>query len=74
LPTPAGWLHPLKDAHAAVDAAYDFDSKKDIHAQLLALNLAVSALEKAAKPVTAPGIPLSYPTPEKLITTDCIRP
>jgi hypothetical protein len=42
--------HPLKDAHAALDeavlAAYGFDAKKDLLAQLLELNLKVAALEK----------------------------
>ncbi len=70
--------HPLKDAHAALDAAvlaaYGFTPKKDLLAQLLALNLAVSAKEKAGHPVTSPGIPTTYTTPEKLITDDCIRP
>jgi hypothetical protein len=42
--------HPLKDAHAALDAAvlaaYGFDPKKDLLAQLLELNLTVAAREK----------------------------
>jgi len=70
--------HPLKDAHAALDAAvlaaYGFDAKKDLLAQLLELNLAVAALEKQSKAVTAPGIPPSYPNGQKLVTDDCIRP
>lgn len=53
--------HPLTDAHAALDAAvlaaYGFDAKQDLLAQLLELNLSVAAREKAAHPVTAPGIP-----------------
>src|SRR5918999_616418 len=56
--------HPLKDAHAALDAAvlaaYGFDAKKDLLAQLLELNLAVAALEKQGKKLTAPGVPPSY--------------
>jgi hypothetical protein len=70
--------HPLKDAHAALDAAvlsaYGFDSKKDLLAQLLELNLTVAAMEKQGKTVTAPGIPPDYPQPAKLITKDCIEP
>ena len=57
--------HPLKDAHAALDAAvlaaYGFDAKKDLLAQLLDLNLKVSSLEKQGKKVTASrGVPASY--------------
>ena len=70
--------HPLKDAHAALDsavlAAYGFDAKKDLLAQLLELNLAVAAMEKQGKPVTAPGVPVGYGDPSKLVTEDCIRP
>ena len=70
--------HPLKDAHAALDAAvlaaYGFDAKKDLLAQLLELNLAVAAKEKQGKKVTAPGVPKSYPDTMKLITEDCIKP
>jgi len=70
--------HPLKDAHAALDAAllaaYGFDAKKDLLAQLLELNLTVAALEKQGKKVTAPGVPPSYPDATKLVTEDCIKP
>jgi len=56
--------HPLKDAHAALDAAvlaaYGFDAKKDLLAQLLELNLAVAEREKAGETVTAPGVPAGY--------------
>ncbi|HEX8322598.1 MAG TPA: DNA methyltransferase [Tepidisphaeraceae bacterium] len=69
--------HPLKDAHAALDAAvlaaYGFGAKKDLLAQLLELNLAVAAKEKAGEPVTAPGVPASYGDPAALVTDDCIR-
>jgi len=45
--------HPLKDAHGALDAAvlaaYGFDAKKDLLAQLLELNLTVGALERQGK-------------------------
>jgi SAM-dependent methyltransferase len=70
--------HPLKDAHAALDgavlAAYGFDPKQDLLAQLLSLNLDVAAREKQRLPVTAPGVPPSYGDPSPLITDDCIRP
>jgi hypothetical protein len=70
--------HALKDAHAALDAAvlaaYGFDPKKDLLAQLLELNLTVAAREKQALQVTAPGVPPTYPDAGKLVTEDCIRP
>jgi len=70
--------NPLKDAHAALDAAvlaaYGFSPRKDLLKQLLDLNLEVAARIDAAKSVTAPGIPPDYPNPKSLITDDCIRP
>jgi hypothetical protein len=70
--------NPLKDAHAALDAAvlaaYGFDSRADLLAQLLALNLAVAARLEAGEPVTAPGLPPGFPDPARLITPDCIQP
>lgn len=70
--------NPLKDAHAALDdavlKAYGFDPKADLLAQVLALNQAVAAQIAAGQPVTAPGVPPSFPNPEALITDDCIRP
>jgi hypothetical protein len=70
--------NPLKDAHAALDAAvlaaYGFDAKKDLLAQLLALNLEVAGKIEAGQPVTAPGIPAGYPKPQELVTEDCIQP
>src|SRR5665213_4464945 len=70
--------NPLKDAHAALDAAvlaaYGFDAKKDLLSQLLDLNRTVAGREKAGEPVTAPGVPPSYGDPAALITDDCIRP
>jgi hypothetical protein len=69
--------NPLKDAHAALDAAvleaYGFDAKNDLLAQLLELNLAVAARIEAGESVVPPGIPPTYPTPTDLITDDCIR-
>jgi hypothetical protein len=70
--------NPLKDAHAALDAAvlaaYGFSAKKDLLAQLLALNLDVAARLERGEPVTAPGVPRNYPEPAKLVTQDCITP
>ena len=69
--------NPLKDAHAALDTAvltaYGFSAKKDLLAQLLALNQDVAAKIEQGSPVTAPGVPKNYPQPEQLVTQDCIR-
>ena len=68
--------NPLKDAHAALDAAvldaYGFSSKKDLLSQLLELNLAVFEQSKKGQTVMSPGIPINYPEQENLITEDCI--
>ena len=70
--------NPLKDAHAALDAAvlaaYGFQPRADLLAQLLALNQQVAATITAGKPVTAPGLPLGLPSPDSFITEDCIKP
>lgn len=70
--------NPLKDAHAALDsavlAAYGFNAKQDLLAQLLSLNLAVAQRIERGEPVTAPGVPPTYPNVQSLITDDCIRP
>jgi SAM-dependent methyltransferase len=70
--------NPLKDAHAALDtavlAAYGFSPKTDLLAQLLDLNHTVANRIHDGHVVTAPGIPLTYPKPETLVTSDCISP
>jgi hypothetical protein len=70
--------NPLKDAHAALDAAvltaYGFSAKKDLLAQLLALNQQVAAKIEKGEAVTAPGVPKNYPDAKKLVTEDCIKP
>jgi hypothetical protein len=70
--------HPLKDAHAALDAAvlaaYGFDQKKDLLEQLLRLNLDVAARIAGKQPVTRPGVPAAYGDATPLITDDCIKP
>ena len=68
----------MKEAHAALDiavlTAYGFSAKKDLLAQLLALNQQVAAKIENVEPVTAPGVPNNYPDAKKLVTEDCIRP
>ena len=70
--------NPLKDAHAALDAAvlaaYGFNARKDLLAQLLALNLEVAAKIERGEPVTAPGVSQNYPDAKKLVTKECIKP
>ncbi len=70
--------NPLKDAHAALDAAvlsaYGFDPHPDLLRQLLDLNLAIANRIDCHKPVIAPGVPPAYPDPARLITSDCIQP
>ena len=70
--------NPLKDAHAALDAAvlsaYGFDPQADLLRQLLELNLEVATRIDAGQAVTAPGVPPAYPEPAALVTTDCIQP
>ena len=53
---------------------YGFNAKKDLLAQLLALNLEVAGKIERSEPVTAPGLPKNYPDPSKLLTEDCIQP
>ena len=70
--------HPLKDAHAALDAAvldaHGFSPTANLLKQLLDLNHVVAAKERAGEPVTAPAVPPSFGDPSSLITNDCIRP
>jgi hypothetical protein len=70
--------NPLKDAHTVLDnavlAAYGFNPKRDLLAQLLALNQEVAAKIDRGEPVTPPGLPSNYPDPQKLVTADCICP
>ena len=69
--------NPLKDAHAALNAAvlaaYGFNPKRGLLAQLLALNQQVAAKIEKAEYVTAPGVPKNYPDAKKLVTEDCIK-
>lgn len=58
----------------AVLTACGFSARKDLLAQLLALNQEVAAKIEKGLPVTAPGVPPIYPDAKKLVTEDCIRP
>jgi len=75
-PNPQG-ANPLKDAHAALGAAvfiaYNSSPRRDLFAQLLALNLEVANRIEAGQPVTEPGIPVSSPDSKRLTSEDCIR-
>ena len=63
--------NPLKAAHEALDsavtAAYAFDPKAELLAQILGLNLEVAGRE------AAPGVPPGFPDTARLVTDDCIR-
>ena len=67
---------PLKDAHAALDAAvraaYGMKAGDDPLAFLLALNAACAAAEQAGQPITPPGLPLPRAEHAAYITLDCI--
>ena len=54
--------------------AYGFSARKDLLAQLLALNQQVAANLAKGEPVTAPGVPKNYSDAKKLVTEDCIKP
>jgi hypothetical protein len=60
--------------NTAVLTAYGFSAKKDLLAQLLALNQEVSVKIESSAPVTGPGVPEYYPDASKLVAGDCIRP
>ena len=68
----------MKAAHTALDTAvltaYGFSAKKDMLAQLLALNQQVAAKIAKSDAVVAPGVPRNYPDAKKLVTEDCIQP
>jgi hypothetical protein len=62
------------DCRIAVLAAYGFSAKKDLLAQLLALNQEVAAKIEKCETVVSPGVPKNYPAAQKLVTEDCIQP
>ena len=57
-----------------VTAVYGFSAKKDLLAQLLALNLEVAGKIERNEPVTIPGFPKNCPNAKTLMTEDCMRP
>ncbi len=67
---------PLKDAHRALDeaviAAYGFQKKKSLLAQLFALNAEVAERIAASKEVTGPGLPPGIPVSTAVLSTDRI--
>ncbi len=64
----------MKAAHDEKSVpAYGFSAKKDLLAQLLALNLEVAANIGRGSPVTATGVPRNYPDAKNLVTADCIK-
>ncbi len=68
--------NPLRDAHAALDAAvraaYAMPPAADAPAFLLALNLACAAREKSGEPITPPGLPLPPAEHAAFRTADAI--
>jgi hypothetical protein len=60
--------------HPGVLAAYGFNAKQDLLAELLALNQEVAANIEKGSPVTAPSVPKHDPDSKELVTEDCIRP
>jgi len=57
----------------AVLGTYGFSPKKDLLAQLLALNQSVADAIQKGEIAVSPGVPSNYADPQKLVTTDCIR-
>ncbi|MFC5439117.1 DNA methyltransferase [Rhodanobacter ginsenosidimutans] len=66
--------NPLKEAHAALDAAvlaaYGFSAKKDLLTQLLALNAAVAERLASGQSVCGPGVPPTYLAGPMLVSAD----
>lgn len=68
------WLHRTQESlDRAVREAYNIPATADILEFLLNLNLTLAAQESNNHPIQPPGLPASYPTPEKLVTEDCVR-
>lgn len=67
--------NPLRELHAALDkavlAAYGFDAKQDLLAQLLELNLTVAAKEEKGEPVQKPGLPDGIKG--DFVSEDCVK-
>ena len=68
------WLRRAEESlDHSVREAYNMPATADILAFLLTLNLTLAAQESKNQPIQPPGLPASYPTPEKLVTEDCVR-
>ena len=69
--------NPIKDLHTALDKAvmeaYGFDDKKDILAQLLALNLSVADKENKKEKVQPPGLPDFVKNKAEYVSDDCVK-
>jgi len=69
--------NPLREAHAALDAAvraaYGMGKNEDFLTHLLALNHACAEKEKSGEKITPPGLPLPPEEHAEFITTDCIE-
>jgi SAM-dependent methyltransferase len=70
--------HPLKDAHAKLDAAvreaYGMTAKQNVLAFLLALNAEVAANEAKKMKVQGPGLPFAIAKKNSFVTKDALRP
>jgi hypothetical protein len=68
--------NPLRDAHAALDAAvratYGMGEKEDILAFLLKLNLELADKESKGQSITPPGLPSFVSNPAEFVSEDCI--
>ena len=68
------WLRRAQESLGrAVREASNILATADILEFLLHLNLTLAAQESNNTPIQPPGLPASYPNPEKLVTDDCIR-
>lgn len=69
--------HPLKEAHARLDAAvreaYGMTPKQNVLAYLLALNAKVVAAEAGGQKVQAPGLPLKVGNKKDFVTKDALQ-
>jgi hypothetical protein len=64
-------VNAANDPAATLDA-YGFSVRADLLQQLLDLNRAVAEKVGAGETATAPGLPLHYSDPTRLVTTDCL--
>lgn len=68
--------NPLKDVHAALDAAvldaYGFSGSEALLQQLLDLNLALIPRAKRGQAVVGPGVPPGFADAAGLVSDDCV--